>query len=125
MYIGPINIADLSPLVDDRNDFKHESVFQIYWATCNCLIVGMLTALVKLPKWVLKSVEHRGSSLLDLKVDLGLDDLFIVKSPSPFFIAIVCAIFATGFLSLLTHFYLMKHQIRPIPKSKDEEFEMM
>ena len=84
----------------------------------------MLTALVKLPKWVLESVKHSGSSLFDLKVDLGLDDLFIVKSSSPFFVAIVCAIFATGFLSLLTHFYLMKHQTRPTPKSKDEEFEM-
>ena len=84
----------------------------------------MLTALVKLPHWILESVKPSGSSLLDLKVDLGLDDLFIVKSPSPFFIAIVCAIFATGFLSLLTHFYLMKHQIRPNPKRKDEEFDM-
>ena len=84
----------------------------------------MLTALVELPKWLLESVNYGGSSLLDLKVDLGLDDLFIVNSSSPFFVAIVCAIFATGFFSLLTHFYLMKHQTRLTPKSKDEEFEM-
>ena len=121
LSVNLINIADLSPLVDDRNDFKHESVFQIYWAACNCLIVGILTALVKLPDRVLKSVNHR---LLDLKVNLKLDELFIVKSPSWFFTAIVVAIFATGILSLLIHFYLMKHQIRPTPKRKDEEIEM-
>ena len=102
----------------------HESVFQIYWAACNCLIVGMLTALVKLPDWVLESVKHRGYSLLDLRIDLGLDELFIVNSSSYFFTAIVVAIFATGILSLLIHFYLMKHQIRPTPKRKDEEIEM-
>ena len=107
--------------VDDRNDFKHESVFQIYWAACNCLIVGILTALVKLPGRLLKSVTYNGSSLLDLKAYLQLDELFIVKSPSWFFTAIVCAILATGVLSLLAHFYLMKHQSKPSPKSKDEE----
>ena len=118
------NIVEPSPSVDDRNDFKHESVFQIYWAACNCLIVGILTALVKLPDWVLKSVRHNGSSLLDLTIYLELDELFILNSSSYFFTAIVITIFATGVLSLLIHFYLMKHQIRPTRKRKDEEIEM-
>ena len=118
------NIVEPSPSVDDRNDFKHESVFQIYWAACNCLIVGILTALVKLPDSVLKSVRHNGSSLLDLTIYLELDELFIVNSTSHFFTAIVIAIFASGGLSLLIHFYLMKHQIRPTRKRKDEEIEM-
>ena len=110
-------IADLSPSVDDRNDFKHESVFQIYWAACNCLIVGILTALVKLPGHLLTPMTRQ------VKVHLQLDELFIVKSPSWFFTAIVCAIFATGILSLLAHFYLMKRQ-NTAPKSKAEEIEM-
>ena len=122
IFLPLTNIAPhLFPSVDDRNDFKHESVFQIYWAACNCLIVGILTALVKLPGRLLKSVTYNGSSLLDLKAYLQLDELFIVKSPSWFFTAIVCAILATGVLSLLAHFYLMKHQSKPSPKSKDEE----
>ena len=121
LLIYTIIIADLSPSVDDRNDFKHESVFQIYWAACNCLTVGILTALVKLPDRVLKSISSR---LLDLKVNLELDELFIVKSPSWFFTAIVVAIFATGILSLLAHFYLVEDQRRPALKSKDEEIEM-
>ena len=116
------NVADFLPSVDHRNDFKHESVFQIYWAVCNCLIVGLLTALVKLPDWVLESAAKDGSSLLGLKVYLQLDELFIVKSPWWFFTAVVCSIFATGVLSLLAHFFLMKHQSKS--KSKDEEIEM-
>ena len=70
---------------------------------------------------VLKSISSR---LLDLKVNLELDELFIVKSPSWFFTAIVVAIFATGILSLLAHFYLVKHQRGPALKSKDEEIEL-
>ena len=115
------NITDFPPSVDDRNDFKHEGVFQIYWAVCNCLIVGLLTALVKLPDWALEKASKNGSSLLDLKVYLKLDELFIVKSDSWFFTSIVCSIFATGVLSLLAHFYLMRHQSKSSPKSKDEE----
>jgi len=113
-------VKSVLSIVDDRNDFKHESVFQIYWAVCNCLIVGLLTALVKLPDWLLKKASKEGSSLLDLKLKLKLDELFIVKSHW-FFTAVVCSIFATGVLSLLAHFFLMKHQSRPKPKSKDEE----
>ena len=97
-----INIFLLS--VDDQ--FKHETVFQIYWATCNCLILGMLTALVKLPDITLKSVKHNNSSLHELKNYLGLKTLFIFNEKTgSFFDAIICTIFATGFLSLLAHFF--------------------
>merc|ERR1719458_974721 len=33
-------VKSVLSIVDDRNDFKHESVFQIYWAVCNCPIVS-------------------------------------------------------------------------------------
>ena len=118
--------------VDDQ--FKHETVFQIYWAACNCLIVGMLTALVKLPDFTLKSVQRNGSSLHDLKNYLGLRTLFIFNEKTgSFFDAIICTIFATGFLSLLAHFFPLLVQFflgkfstycRASPKSRDKQIEI-
>ena len=125
-----INIFLLS--VDDQ--FKHETVFQIYWATCNCLILGMLTALVKLPDITLKSVKHNNSSLHELKSYLGLKTLFIFNEKTgSFFDAIICTIFATGFLSLLAHFFpllvkffLVKFNTccKRTPKSRDKQIEI-
>ena len=112
-----INIADdLSLSVDHRNDLEHETAFQLYWATCNFLILGILTALVKLPDQVL-SVS---SSILDLKTYLGLNDLLIIKT-EPLFVVIICATFVTGILSLLAYFYLP----RPVPKKEvNEQIEL-
>ena len=94
----------------------------------------MLTALVKLPDLTLKSVKHNNSSLHELKNYLGLKTLFIFNEKTgSFFDAIICTIFATGFLSLLAHFFPLLVRLFLIkfngcgkltPKSRDKQIEM-
>ena len=114
--------------VDHRYDFKYETVFQVYWAIWNCLIVAMLTALVKLPDLVLEWFRYNGSSLLDVKNYLGLENLIIMKKNENghevFFIAIICTIFATCFLSLLAHFCLKRFSKRREPRKANESIEL-
>ena len=80
----------------------------------------MLTALVKLPDPVLEWFRYNSSSLLDVKNYLGLENLIIMKKNENghevFFIAIICTIFATCFLSLLAHLCLKRFSKRLEPR---------